>query len=95
MKKKTNERQKLMANKTTSKIPKTPTQKKRWIRARQIVTKESDAKSEKDMPWGLVTKIYKNQNKAGKTAKKADVKKAKVSKAVKKYKKPDEKRKKK
>lgn len=77
---------KIMQNKTASKIPKTPTQKKRWIKARQIVAKQSGSMSE-NQPWGLVNKIYQNQEKAGKTAKKSDVTKAKKSAAVSRYKK--------
>lgn len=74
-----------MQNKTASKIPKTPKQKKRWIRARQIVAKETGRISEKQ-PWALVNHIYQEQEKVNKTAKKSDIKKAKVSKAVKRYK---------
>lgn len=85
---------KIFQNKTTSKIPKTPTQKKRWIMARQIVAKETGRTSEKGQPWGLVTTIYKNEEKAGKTAKKSDVTNAKVSKSVRKYKLPNKTKKK-
>jgi len=83
----------LMGDKTTSKIPKTAKEKKMWVRARQIAAKESGAKSDKSMPWELVTTIYKKEKGADKVAKKSDVKKAKISKAVKKYTKPDEKKK--
>lgn len=81
----------LMSNKTSSKIPKTKTEKERWVRARKIVAKESGAKSDKQMPWQLVTHIYNEEQKSNKTAKKSDVKKTKVSKAVRSYKKPDKK----
>ena len=77
----------LLSNKTSSKVPKTSTQKKRWIRARQIVTKETGARSDKQVPWGVVQKIYKNENTAGKTAKKKDVTTAKITKSGKKYRK--------
>lgn len=93
MKKKLTDKQKIFSNKTDSKIPKTPRQKKMWVRARQIVAKETGRTSESGQPWGLVTKIYKDENKAGKVAKKSDVKKAKVSKTVRKYKLPDRKKK--
>lgn len=76
---------KIMQNKTTSKIPKTPKEKQQWIRARQITAKQSGSMSEKQ-PWGEVNKIYQNEKKAGKVAKKSDVTKAKKSKAVSKYK---------
>lgn len=76
----------MMANKTKSNVPKTPTQKKRWIRARQITAKESGKYTDKNLPWPLVQTIYKNEEEAGKTAKKSDVTKAKKSKAVSKYK---------
>lgn len=79
------EREKLMAHKTKSPIPKTPTEKNRWIRARQIAVKQSGARSEGAVPWGLVNHIYQEQMKAGKTAKLSDVQKAKFSKTVKKY----------
>lgn len=82
-------RQKLMANKTSSKVPKTEKQKKMWIQARRIAVKESGAQSEESVPWGLVQKIYENAKKAGKVPKQADVKKAKVSKTVKAYATPD------
>jgi hypothetical protein len=76
----------MMANKTTSKIPKTEKEKQQWIRARQITAKETGRYGEKDIPWGLVQTIYNNAKKAGKVPKKSDVTKAKVSKAVKGYK---------
>ena len=88
-------KQKMMAEKTTSKIPKTPTEKKRWIRARQIVAKETGRYGEKEIPWQLVSHIYKEQQKANKTATKKDVKKTKKSKAVAKYKTPNTSKKKK
>lgn len=78
----------LMSDKTRSNIPKTPREKKMWERARQITTKESGARSEKQVPWQLVTHIYKKEKEAGKVAKKSDVKKAKYSKKVADYKKP-------
>lgn len=76
----------MMQDKTTSKIPKGKDQKKNWIRARQIVAKESGTMSEKKLPWGLVTHIMQNADKAGKVIKRSDVTKAKKSKAVSKYK---------
>lgn len=85
MTKKMTPRQKLLANKTASKVPKTPKQKQMWIRARQIATKESGAQSEKEVPWGLTNHIFQNAKKADKVPKKADVTKAKKSKAVSKY----------
>jgi len=80
------DKQKMMENKTSSKVPKTPKQKEQWIRARQIAAKESGKYSEEGVPWGLVQKIYKNEKESGKVAKKSDVTKAKKSKAVSKYK---------
>jgi hypothetical protein len=76
----------IMQNKTSSKIPKTATQKIRWIKSRKLVAKQSGSNSEKQ-PWGLVNHIYQQENKAGKTIKNADVKNAKKSKSVSKYKK--------
>ena len=75
-----------MSDKTTSNIPKTPREKKMWIRARQIAAKQAGKYSEKDVPWGLVTTIYKKAEAADKVPKKSDVTKAKKSKAVSKYK---------
>jgi len=86
MARKLTDKQKMMEMKTSSDIPKTPQEKKRWIRARQIVAKETGRYSEGEIPWALVTHIYQSQQKAGKTAKASDVKKAKVSKTVRKYK---------
>jgi hypothetical protein len=80
-------RQKLMSNKTTSKIPQTPKEKKMWIAARKIATKESGAQSEKSVPWTLVTTIFKKAKIANKVPKKEDVKNAKFSKKVSRYKK--------
>ena len=80
------QRSELMSNKSSSKIPKTQKQKQMWIKARQIVTKQSGATSEKKMPWGLVTTIFKNAKAANKVPKKSDVTKAKKSPAVSKYK---------
>ena len=77
----------LMSNTTKSKIPKTKIEKKRWIRARKIAAKESGAKSDKSMPWRLVTHIYKESQKANKTPSKKDVRRAKKSKAISRYKK--------
>ena len=81
-----NQRKKLMENKTTSKIPNTSKEKKQWTAARQNVVKQSGATSEKEVPWGLVNKEFQNEKKAGKTIKKSEIKKQKVSKAVSKYK---------
>ena len=77
---------KLMENKTKSKIPKNSTEKRQWIQARKVVAKQSGAKSESGVPWGLVTHIYQNEKKAGKTITPKDVSKTKPSKAVKSYK---------
>ena len=78
-------RQKLMADKTKSKVPKTSKEKRMWIQARRIAVKESGAKTEDEVPWGLVQKIYANAKKSEKVPKSTDVKKAKISKAVKSY----------
>lgn len=72
--------------KTKSKIPKTAREKTNYKRAEGIAAKESGKYSEKNLPYGLVDKIYKNAEKAGKTIKKGDAKKAKYSKTVAKYK---------
>lgn len=72
----------LMSSKTKSKVAKTAKEKKQWVRARQIVTKETGAKSEKSVPWGLVQKIYQDEKKSGKVAKKEDVAKTKFSKTA-------------
>lgn len=72
--------------KTTSNIPKTEKQKANWKAARAIVAKESGKYSDKSTPFGLVTKIYENAEKAGKQIKKSDAKKTKYSKTVAKYK---------
>lgn len=77
---------------TKSDIPKTAREREMWKRATAIATKESGAQSEKSTPWQLVTTIYKNAKKANKVPKKSDIKKAKHSKAVASYKKPDAKR---
>lgn len=77
----------LMADKTSSDIPKTPKEKKMWIQARRIATKESGAKDEKEVPWPLVTTIYKDAKKANKVPSIKDVHKAKKDKKVEKYKK--------
>ena len=75
-----------MQNKTTSKTPKTPRQKKMWIQARKIAAKEGGTVNPKKVSWGLVTHIYENAKKANKVPKKTDVAKAKKSKAVSRYK---------
>lgn len=91
---KSNKQKILSGNYTTkSKIPKTPKEKEMWKRATGIAVKESGKYSEKGIPWQLVTTIYKNEEKAGKVAKKKDVTKAKYSKTVAKYKSPNTKRK--
>ena len=86
MNKNKSDKQKIMSNKTSSKIPKTPKEKKMWIRARQIAAKESGKYSEKELPWALTTTIYKKAKAAGKIPKKSDVTNAKKSSAVSKYK---------
>lgn len=77
---------KMMANKTTSKIPKTAKQKQMWIKARQLSAKESGKYGEKSVPWGLVNHIYQAEKKANKVIKSSDIAKAKKSKAASKYK---------
>lgn len=84
-KKKLTGRQKLMADKTSSNIPKTSAQKRKWIQARRLVTKQTGATSEKQIPWGLVTHIYQSEEKARKTIKPSDIKKARVSNTIKDY----------
>lgn len=74
-------------DKTSSKIPKTPKEKDMWIQARRIVAKQTGAKHESQMPWQLVTTIYNDAKKAGKVPKLEDVRKAKYSKTIAKYKK--------
>lgn len=76
---------KLMENKTKSKIPKSASDERKWIQARKLVAKQAGAKSEAGVPWGLVNHIYQNEKTAGKTIKGKDIKRAKVSKAVKGY----------
>lgn len=44
-----------------------------WIQARRKIVKEYGSKSEKDVPWGAVQKVYKNQRKAGKVMKESDI----------------------
>ena len=77
---------KLMQDKTSSPIPRTPKEKRMWIQARRIVAKEVGAKRESEMPWELVTTIYNNAKKANKIPKMADVRDAKFSKTIYKYK---------
>ena len=77
---------KMMENKTKSKIPKNSTEKRQWIQARKVVSKESGKTSEKSLPWPLVNHIYQAEKKAGKTITAADVRKTKKSKAVSRYK---------
>jgi hypothetical protein len=76
---------KLMQNKTKSKIPRNASDKSKWIASRKLVAKQAGATAEKNVPWALVNHIYQNEKKAGKTIKAKDIKKAKVSKAVKSY----------
>lgn len=78
----------MMANKTESSIPKTAAQKKKWIQARKLVARQVGRYKEKEIPWGLVTHIYQNEEKAGKTIRKKDIRdtKAKMGSAVRKYK---------
>lgn len=77
---------KMMANKTSSSIPKTAAEKKKWIQARRLVARETGRYKEKEIPWGLVTHIYKAEKKANKTIKPKDILREKTSKAVRKYK---------
>jgi len=89
MKKKFPSREKLLSGdyKSTSPIPKTPKQRQMWKRAVAITVKESGKSSEKEIPYGLATTIFKNARKAGKVPKKSDVTNAKRSPAVARYKK--------
>jgi hypothetical protein len=80
----------LMSNKTSSDIPKTPLEKKRWIMARKVVAKQTGAKDDKQMPWALVNHIMKEEKKAKKTITKKDVKKTNVTKSGIRYKKQSE-----
>ena len=80
------DKQKMMKMKTSSKIPKTPAQKRKWERARQLVAKQVGRYSEKEIPWGLVNKIYKNEEKGNKTITPKDIKETKKSSTVRKYK---------
>lgn len=85
------DKDKMMAYKTMSHIPKTKKEKKMWIQARRFVAKSSNRYSEKEIPWGLVTKIYKDQLKSGNVMHDKDIEHAKVSKTVRSYKIPDKK----
>lgn len=89
---KLSDKAKMMADKTDSKIPKTPREKKMWIQARRLVAKKTGDYSEKDQPWGLTTTIYKKEKKANKIIRPRDIERAKVSKTVRAYKKPDKKK---
>lgn len=71
---------KLMEKKTTSKVPKSATEKKQWIQARRKVVKSYGSQSEKSVPWGIVQKIYANEKKAGKVMKESDITKSKKKK---------------
>ncbi len=90
--KKLSDKEKILAGKyrTKSKIPKTPREREMWKRATAIAAKQSGRYSEKEIPWELVTTIYKDAKKAGKVPKKSDITKAKVSTTVRKYRRPDE-----
>lgn len=83
----------MMADVTHSDIPKTPEEKRMWIQARRFVAKETGRYSDKDIPWGLVVKIYKNQVKSGHVMHDKDVEHAKESKTVRGYKDPEKARK--
>lgn len=87
MKKKFPSRAKLLSGdyKSTSPIPKTPRERQMWKRATAIAVKESGKSSEKKIPWGLTTTIFKFAKKADKVPKKSDITKAKKSPAVSKY----------
>lgn len=77
---------KMMADKTSSNIPKTALQKKRWIQSRRLVAREVGRYKEKEIPFQLVNHIYQAQEKANKTIKPKDILREKTSKAVRKYK---------
>ena len=85
-KKKVTAKQKMMADKTGSKIPKTAKEKKMWIQARRLVAKETGRYKEDEIPWGLVNHIYEAEKKAQKVIKPKEIRKTKESKAVRKYK---------
>lgn len=87
MKKKFPSRAKILSGDyhSTSPIPKTPRERKMWKRATAIAVKESGKSSEKNIPWGLTTTIYKFAKKADKVPKKSDITKAHRSPAVARY----------
>ena len=76
----------MMANKTGSKVPQTPKQKKMWIQARRFVARTVGRYGEEDIPWALVQKIYADQEKSGKILSDSDIKNAKPSATIRKYK---------
>jgi len=89
-KKKLTDKQIMLADKTTSAIPKTPREKKMWIRARQFIAKSVNRFSEEAIPWGAVQKVYKNQIKGNKVMKKSDIDNVKISKSLRKFRTPDD-----
>lgn len=84
--KKLTDKAKMMANKTTSPIPKTAKEKRMWIQARRFVAKTVGRYGEDDIPFGLVTKIYKDQQKSGHVMHDRDIENAKQYKSIRAYK---------
>ncbi len=85
MVRKISDKTKDMEMKTSSRIPKTPEEKKMWERSRQLVGKETGRYSEGETPWKLVTHIYELEKKAGKVIKPKEIRGAKKDSAVRKY----------
>lgn len=86
--KKLTDKTKMLANKTSSKVPKTEREKKMWINARRLVAQKTGRYAEEDIPWGLVQKIYKDEKKGNKIVSRSDIKRAKPSKTVRAYRTP-------
>lgn len=82
----------MMDDKTSSHIPKDKKEDRMWIQARRLVAKEEGSSKEKEMPWELVTKIYKNEKKAGKTISDKEIDKTHAYRTVRDYRKPDKKK---
>ncbi len=78
----------MMAMKTTSHVPKSAREKKMWIQARRFVARTVGRYKEKEIPWGLVQKIYEDQVKSGHTMSDEDIRKAKIYKTIRKYETP-------
>lgn len=86
MVRKVSDKTKDMEMKTSSRIPKTPEEKKMWERSRQLVGKETGRYSEGETPWKLVTHIYELEKKAGKVIKPKEIRKEKKEPAASRYK---------